>query len=90
MKKTFIVFIYPKEEFNKDLFEEHMRTYSNWARLSERLWMVTYLGNASQLRDAISHSSDSTCNILVINITNDGWASVNIDRRLTDWMQENI
>ena len=52
--------------------------------------MVSYTGNASQLRDAISVATNKTCEILVINITGDGWATLNIDRALTDWMTENV
>ena len=67
-----------------------MQSYQHWAKLNDSMWMVSYTGNASQLRDAISVATNKTCEILVINITGDGWATLNIDRALTDWMTENV
>lgn len=67
-----------------------MRTYPHWAQLNSDLWMVSFNGNAAQIRDAIAHATEKTCEIMTINITGDGWATLNMDRLLTDWMTENV
>lgn len=87
---TFIVHIRPKESFNREIFDTHMRTYSNWARFGCDLWMISYNGNAAQVRDTIAHATNKTCEVMAINISGDGWATLNVDRRLTDWMTENV
>ena len=87
---TFLVFIRPRENFDFNRFSTHMRTYPDWAQLNARLWMVTFNGNAAQIRDTISHATERTCEIKAIKISGDGWATLNIDRVLTDWMTENV
>lgn len=87
---TFIVFVRPKEDFNLEIFTEHMKGYATWARLNYNLWMVTFEGKSSQLRDRISTAVKKSCDIMVINISGDGWATLNINRNITDWMTENI
>lgn len=87
---THIVYIRPRDGFNPDVFDTHMRSYPRWARIREDLWMVATDLKTSVLRDAISAATTKNCDILVINISNDGWATLNIDRRLTDWMTEYV
>lgn len=90
MRRTFLVQIFPKEDFNFESFDEHMRSYNHWARIKKDLWMVTYNGNAAQLRDNIAHATDKKCEVLALNISNSGWATLNIARNLTDWMSEYV
>ncbi|MBD5219510.1 MAG: hypothetical protein HDS72_04605 [Bacteroidales bacterium] len=87
---TFLVHVRPRQSFNSEQFIEHMRDYPHWAQLMTQLWMVSYDGSATQLRDNIASATQKTCEIIIINITGDGWATLNIDRGLTDWMTENV
>lgn len=88
--KTFIVHTRPKEDFDLEKFYTWMKSYPHWARLMEDLWMVSCDGNATQIRDGISQATEKKCDIMVINISGAGWATLNIDRAITDWMTENI
>lgn len=87
---TYIVSIRPKENFNQPRLFEHMKTYQNWARINPNLWMATYPGNSRQLRSAIGAATGETCRIIVVDISGSRWATLNLDRVLTDWMIKNI
>ena len=87
---TFIVHVRERENFNISEFSSHMKTYEHWARMNPTLWMITFPGTSVQVRDLISQATNKTCEIMVVNISGDGWATLNISREITDWMTENV
>jgi hypothetical protein len=52
--------------------------------------LVNSTKTAEQVRDDITPLVDSNDEILVIDVTGADWASWNIDKEVTDWMQNNM
>jgi hypothetical protein len=67
-----------------------IKNYSSWATPLKSQWLVNSTKTAKQVRDDITPLVDSNDEILVIDVTGADWASWNIDKEVTDWMQNNM
>lgn len=54
-----------------------------WAKPLESLWFIKTTKSASAVRDDLKQITDSDDEILVLNITGDGWATSNISSKVT-------
>lgn len=66
------------------------RDYPLWAKPQKSLWLIKTGLSVSAVRDNIRNHVDSDDNVLVLDITNDNWATYNISSEVTQWMQNNI
>lgn len=67
----------------------YIKSFSNWAKPLESLWLVKTNLTSAQLRDELRKVVDANDKILVIEITNN-WASFNISKEVTDWMKNGL
>jgi len=69
---------------------KHIESYQYWAKPLKSVWFIKTSKDQSAIRDELKVLSDSNDGILVINVTNKGWATVGIDSKVTNWMKNNI
>ena len=89
--KTFLI---SYDLTNKTMFDysrliTYIKSFSNWAKPLESLWLVKTNLTSAQLRDELRKVVDANDKILVIEITNN-WASFNISKEVTDWMKNGL
>ena len=60
-----------------------------WAKPLRSMWLVKTTLSSAQIRDELRKATDTNDKILVIEVTND-WASYNLPKEITDWMQQGL
>lgn len=66
---------------------EYIKSYSYWAKPLQSVWLIRTNKSTAQVRDEIKLRIDNNDKVLVIDITNKPWASFNISKEVTGWMQ---
>jgi hypothetical protein len=61
-----------------------------WAKPLESLWFIKTNKSTSEIRDDLKQITDGNDEILVLNVTGDGWATSNISSKVTEWMKNNL
>lgn len=72
------------------LISQELKKFSNWAKLSKSMWIIRSPYSSSKVRDILSKTIDRKGEIIVINITDAAWATHRIDKKITEWMKENV
>ena len=54
------------------------------------MWIIRSPYSSSKVRDILSKTIDRKGEIIVINITDAAWATHRIDKKITEWMKENV
>ncbi|MEK7464084.1 MAG: hypothetical protein AAB610_03125 [Patescibacteria group bacterium] len=67
-----------------------IKALGGWATPLKSVWFVTTTKSASDVCDYIKAQTDLNDGILVVNITDDDWATVGVTKEVTDWMKVNI
>lgn len=89
--KTYLIFL--KLNLNEELYANliaYLKTATYWARPSPGIWLIKVSNTSSKLRDDIRARVNRGDKVLVIEITNQNWATLSIDTKVTDWMKKNI
>lgn len=69
---------------------ELIRNASMWARVLRNTWIIKSMDTASEIRSRLSNAIEGEGQIIVIKVTNAGWASYDINQDVTDWMKKNV
>lgn len=72
------------------ILREHIKTYPNWAKPLQSVWLIKTNRSVSEVRDAIKNLIDSNDKVLVIEVAKSNWASYNLSKEVADWMKENL
>lgn len=75
---------------NYDSLITYLKSHDNWARpLASSFFVKTALTTA-QLRDGILQHIDTNDDVVVVNVTGDGWATWGLGDELNNWIRDNI
>lgn len=77
-----------KEDYSK--ISKFIKSYPTWAKIFARTWFIAGNDNASDIRDGLSKAVNGNGEIIVIKISNRSWASYKIDKKITNWLKENL
>lgn len=69
---------------------EKLRSYGTFWHHLDSLWIVKSGDSATQMRDALKAYVDSDDELLVVNISNDAWASLGFTDKATTWLREHL
>lgn len=64
-----------------------IKSATYWAKPLKSVWLVKTTLTSAQIRDELRKVTDANDKILVIEVTNN-WASFNLPKEVTDWMQQ--
>jgi hypothetical protein len=70
---------------------EVIKSRGKWARITPTVWCLKVENNTSaEIRDflKLKYSINEDERVMVINITNSGWASYNLSKEVADWLKE--
>lgn len=69
---------------------EYLKSHQSWAKPLESSFFVKTSLTAGQLRDGARACIDANDNLVVVTVTGQNWATSNIDKAVTTWMQQNL
>ncbi len=69
---------------------DQIKKLGSWAKPLESTWFVVSESSASEIRDHLKKFIDSNDELLVMNVTDDDWGTMGVDKKVTDWMKRNI
>jgi hypothetical protein len=61
-----------------------------WWHHLDSTWFVKSSLSAQQLRDRLAAHIDSGDELLVLDVTGDGWAGTGFEQRAFDWLRSNL
>ncbi len=61
-----------------------------WAKPLESFWLVQTDNTVQTVRDDLMASVQSNDRLLVLDITGDGWASLNLSADVVNWMKNHL
>lgn len=90
MNTLFITYTLEDYDDTYKKISKQLKSYSNWAKLFQRAWIIQTTKSTRQVRDELAEVIENKGKIVIINITNSGWATYKISSEITKWMKENI
>jgi hypothetical protein len=69
---------------------EFLKSHSGWWHCLDSTWLVSTNKTVTQLRDEIKRHIDSTDEVLVIDVSNDSWASFGFNEEGTNWLKTHL
>jgi len=66
---------------------DHLKTYSNWAKPLESVWLIKSSLDMSGVRDAIKRYIDVNDKLIVIKVTKQASAWQNLSQELSSWIK---
>lgn len=90
--KTFLI---SYDLLNKSIFDyakliEYIKTYGSWAKPLESFWLIKTDLDIASVRDELKTKTASNDKIIVMDVTNVNWATYNISKEVTDWMENDL
>ena len=67
-----------------------IKAYSSWAKIFDRTWFIATDDDPKIIRDSLSTAINGKGEIMVIKITGRAWASYSVDKKITNWLKENL
>jgi len=74
---------------NYPLLFEQIKSYNGSAPVLESLWLVTTDKTPATVRDELNAKMDANDKVLVMDVTNDAWAT-NFTDANTEWMHKHV
>lgn len=68
----------------------HIKSLGTWATPLKSQWFVVSEKTTSEIRTDLKNFIDANDKILVLDVTNDDWATWGISKEVTSWMKNNI
>lgn len=94
MSRTFLISYdlgVPETASDYEKVIEHLKSYKHWSRPLQSVWLVVSdYGTTMSIRDRLSSLIDGNDKILVMDVTDDDWATRGIGQNITDWMNRHI
>ncbi|MFA6466765.1 MAG: CRISPR-associated protein Cas2 [Patescibacteria group bacterium] len=88
---TFLVsydLIRPGKDYST--LHHHLKSYSNWAKPLESLWLIKSSLTAEQLRNTVQQYLDANDKILIIDVTDRAAAWKNLGVNVSTWIKNNL
>jgi hypothetical protein len=68
----------------------HIKSYGTWAKPLYSVWFIKTDKTCAQVRDELNKLLDRNDKLLVMDVSEDDWATRSIDKEVTDWMKKHI
>jgi hypothetical protein len=83
---------YQLENYERDypLIRDAIKSFSGWAKLMDRVWIIKSRKSAGDIRTLLSESIHNRGKVFVIDLETNSWGSYGIDKRITSWIKENL
>ena len=78
----------PGKDYPK--LHEHLRSYAEWAKPLESVWLIKSPLASEPLRDKIRAFMDGNDKILVIDVTRSTAAWYNLPQEVSDWIVKSL
>ena len=91
MKYTYLIIL--KLAAQEDLYKNlvvFLKTADAWARPMPSVWIIKASKGSAEIRDGIKSRIGTNDSVLVVEISQKGWATSNLTKVVTDWMKNNI
>ena len=75
---------------NYAAIHEHLRSYSNWAKPLESVWLINSTLTAIEVRDAAQAHMDDNDKVFVVDVTHASWATRNVSEDVNTWIKNNL
>ena len=79
-----------RPEKNYQILHDHLKSYPNWAKPLESVWLIKTPLNYTQLRDTIQQYLDSNDKLLLIDVTKDAAAWKSLSPEISNWIKNNL
>ena len=94
MKKTYLIsYDLGMTETSVDYQKiiSYIKSFDKWATPLKSQWfVVSESKSVGDVRDDLKSLTDANDEILILDVTDDNWATARIDSKVTDWMKNNI
>ncbi|MCR4279694.1 MAG: CRISPR-associated protein Cas2 [Candidatus Zambryskibacteria bacterium] len=77
----------PEDLQDYSLLTNYIKSYLKWAKPLQSVWLIKTDKTVAQVRDEIKQIVDKNDKVLVVNVSKKGWATLNIAKKVTDWMK---
>jgi hypothetical protein len=67
-----------------------IKSYDDWAKPEYSTWFIKTSKNAATVRSELKPHLYNDDKLLVVNVSDDDWATLRIPSDVTTWMQNNI
>lgn len=90
--KTFLI---SYDLLNKPIYDysrliTYIKSYGAWAKPLESFWLIKTNKDIATVRDEIKSVVSANDKIIVMDVTSVNWATFNISKEVTDWMNEDL
>ena len=76
---------------NYEKLWDHLKSYSNWAKPLESLWLIKINNTAEQIRNLIRDNYvDKNDKIFVVDVTGKAAAWNNLPEKVSTWIKNNL
>lgn len=80
----------PETSFDYERIINYIKSLGDWAKPLKSQWFVVSSEDIKSIRDGLKSLTDVNDKILVMDVTDDYWATERIGKEVTDWMHKNI
>lgn len=80
----------PEDSSDYKTIIDYIKTLGTWAKPLKSLWLIASEKSVSDVRTDIKNLTDSNDKILVMDVSDDNWATARLSEKVTDWMKENL
>ncbi len=83
---------YQLDNYNTDysLIRDAIKSFPKWAKIMERTWVIKTNKSAGIVRTILSEKIGNRGKIFVIDLASNSWGSYAVDKRVTEWLKDNI
>ena len=74
---------------NYDGLLKYLSSFARWTRVLDSMWIIRTTKSEETVRDELMRFVDSDDRVLVLDVTEDGWAA-NFTSDSTNWMYSNM
>lgn len=68
----------------------YIKSFGTWAKPLYSVWLIKTDKTCAQVRDELNAKIDTNDKTLVMDVTGVDWASMRVDREVTEWMKKNL
>ena len=67
-----------------------LKSYPRWWHYLDSTWLIKTELSATAVRNTLGKLIDANDELLVVNVSNDPWASKGFNAKGTDWLRNNL
>lgn len=80
----------PESSSDYETIINYIQSLGNWAKPLKSQWFVVSSKSCSDIRDGLKNLTDANDKILVMDVSDDNWATARMSDKLSTWMKDNI